>query len=292
MNPEESTIAELCRICHQSSHRPEIVKVRGATRDVEDEIFTVWRCSKCGTLNALETVDYGRIYANYPIQRQQGDYFTRRFFAKRLRILKAAGLLPKHLVLDYGCGSGLFVRYLVEKGYKCLGYDPYNAEHSDKGVLDKKYDFVTCQDVLEHVDNPFEMLKGLGEHVAPDGRLVIGTPYSDNVDIHDVIDQLGALHQPFHRFVISRIQAETFFRLPGLTLEQVIESCYVDTLFPFANMMFLCHLFKSGGGLMDFAFEPIPISHFFKHPGLLFWGLFGRFFARKQDLFAVLVKRA
>ena len=61
---------------------------------------------------------------------------------------------------------------------------------------------------------------------------------------------------------------------------------------PFANTMFLFHLFDSGDGLMDFAFEDIPASHFLRHPSLLFWGLFGRLFARRQDLFAVLERQA
>lgn len=284
-------VDEPCRICHQSSRDPEQVRVRGATRDVEHESYTVWRCRHCGTLNALEPVDYDRIYANYPVQRQRDDFFSQRLLAKRLKILVAAGLLHEHSVLDYGCGSGLFVRYLVDKGYQCRGYDPYNQQHCDPGVLARRYDVVTCQGVIEHVDEPFELLARLADQVAPGGRLIVGTPYSDNVDIHDVIDQLGVLHQPFHRFVLSRKQAETFFRLPGWDLERVIDACYVDTAFPFANTMFLFHLFKSGGGLMDFAFEPIPASHFLRHPGLIFWGLFGRLFARRQDLFAVMVRQ-
>lgn len=281
---------ESCRICRETSTDPEQVRVRGATRDVEHEIYTVWRCSHCGTLNALEPVDYDRIYANYPIQQQRDDFFSQRLLAKRLKILVRAGLTRDDEVLDYGCGSGLFVRYLIAKGYRCKGYDAYSEEHRDAHVLAHEYDVVTCQDVIEHVDDPFDFLAQLASHVAPGGRLVVGTPYSDNVDLHDLLDQLGALHQPFHRFVLSRRQAESFFRLPGWHLEQVIDACYLDTAFPFVNTMFLFHLLKSCGGLMDRAFEPIPASHFIRHPELIFWGLFGRLFARRQDLFAVMVR--
>ena len=55
--------------------------------------------------------------------------------------------------------------------------------------------------------------------------------------------------------------------------------------------MFLFHLFKSGDGMMDFAFGNIPAMHFIRHPALLFWGLFGRLFARRQDLFAVMIRQ-
>lgn len=78
---------ESCRILRrETSTDPEQVRVRGATRDVEHEIYTVWRCSHCGTLNALEPVDDDRIYANYPIQQQRDDFFSQRLLAKRLKI--------------------------------------------------------------------------------------------------------------------------------------------------------------------------------------------------------------
>ena len=277
-----------CRVCRRLSTAPESVQVPGATRDVQHEQFTVWRCHHCATLNALEMVDYDRIYANYPIQLQRYDGFSRQMFAKRLKILRQAGLQPDHRVLDYGCGSGHFVRFLREQGWHCDGYDPYNPTFSDSAVLEVTYDMVTSQDVIEHVDEPSGLLAELAQLVAQDGRLVVGTPFSDHVNLHDVIDQLGVLHQPFHRFVMSKASVPTLFSLPGWQLDEVIEACYIDTAVPFVNTMFLFHLFKSGGGLMDFAFNPIPASHFIRHPGLLFWGFFGRLFARRQDLFVIM----
>jgi SAM-dependent methyltransferase len=280
-----------CRICLQASATTDSVVVPGATLDVQHERFTVYRCSHCGTLNALEPVDYDRVYRQYPIQRQQYDLLSRVMFAKRLRILKRAGLQPGHSVLDYGCGSGHFVRYLLEQGYRCAGFDPYNPRHDDPVVLQQPFDLVTSQDVIEHVDDPAAFLASLMALVAPGGRLVIGTPYAEHVDLHNTIDQLGVLHQPFHRFVMAKSQAQRFFSPPGWQLLQLIDACYIDTALPFANTMFLFHLFESGDGMMDFAFGDIPPMHFVRHPGLLFWGLFGRLFARRQDLFAVMTRQ-
>lgn len=280
-----------CRVCQQTSSAPESVLVRGATREVQAEHFTVWRCQQCGSLNALEAVDYDRVYASYPIQRQRYDAFSRLMFAKRLRILRQAGLEHGQHVLDYGCGSGHFVRYLRDMGWTCSGFDPYNPDFANPAVLLSRFDLVTCQDVIEHVDEPASLLAQLTALVAPNGRLVVGTPYADHVDLHDTIDQLGVLHQPFHRFVMSKASALEFFNPPGWQLIDLIDACYIDTAVPFANTMFLFHLFKTGDGMMDFAFDRIPASHFMRHPSLLFWGLFGRLFARRQDLFAVLQRK-
>lgn len=285
-------INDACRICQHASHQPAFVQVGGATRDVQGETFTVWRCQHCASLNALEAVDYARIYKAYPIQRQRDDAFSRVMFAKRLGILVRAGLRKEDSVLDYGCGSGHFVRYLQSQGYRCAGYDPYNERYADASVLAERYTLVTSQDVIEHVDTPAQFLATLAACVAPGGRLIIGTPYAENVDLHDRIDQLGVLHQPFHRFIMAKARAPVFFQLPGWRLEQIIDACTIDTPYPFANTMFLFHLFDSGDGMMDFAFDDIPASHFLRHPSLLFWGFFGRLFARRQDLFAVMQRHA
>ncbi len=69
-------------------------------------------------------------------------------------ILKRAGLQRGKTLLDYGCGSGNFVGYAREHGVRAEGYDPYSEEFGDPSVLDRSYDFVTAEEVLEHVDDP------------------------------------------------------------------------------------------------------------------------------------------
>jgi len=264
------------------------VQVPGATRDVAHTTCTVWRCAACGSLNALEPIEPDKVYRNYPIQRQQYDLMSRAMFAKRLRILRRVGLQRRHRVLDHGCGSGHFVRYLREAGFDAHGFDPYNPRHNDPAVLEGGFDVVCSQDVIEHVDAPQAFVQMLTGCARADGLVVIGTPFADHVALDDRIDQLGVLHQPFHRFVMARGQCEALFQAPGWRLAEVIEACYIDTPLPFANTQFLFRLFDSCDGLMDPAFEPLGAAHFLRHPGLLFWGLFGALLARRQDLFAVL----
>lgn len=288
----DPNIKAMCRICHIESHQPESATMRGTSRRVENCTYTVWRCRNCGTINALEEVDFEGIYQNYPMQMQRYDGFAKVIFAKRLKLLRRFGLKKGDSVLDYGCGSGHFVRYLNEKGYQCLGYDPHSTTHNNAAVLDRLFDLVTCQDVIEHVDDPYEMLRTLSNYVRPNGRLVLGTPYADNVRFRDMRNLVGILHQPFHRFLVSWNHVSTLCCLPGWTLEKVLDASYVDTFVPFANSAFLTRLWASGGGVLDFAFEPMKVTHFLRHPALLFWGFFGRFFPAHQTLFAVMRKNA
>lgn len=276
-------LSAICRICGTTNNGPEVARMRGASREVCGNEYSVWKC-QCGTVNALEEVDFDAIYKNYPMHMQKYDLFAKIIFAKRLRLMRKLGLEKKHKVLDYGCGSGYFVRYLSERGYDCKGYDPFNLNFSDRAILGAEFDFVMAQDVIEHDDEPKNLLTNLSKLVKGDGRIVLGTPYSDNVDIHNPVDQIGLLHQPFHRFVVSWREVGTMCNIDGWKVETILDDCYVDTLMPFANSVFLFRLFHSGGA-MDYAFEPIKPMHFLKNPKLLFWGFFGGFFPARQTLF-------
>jgi SAM-dependent methyltransferase len=276
----------ICRVCEAKNISPETAKMHGASREVMNNIYTVWKC-ECGTINAFEEIDFQAVYKNYPMHMQKYDLFARVIFSKRLRLLKKFGLKISHRILDYGCGSGFFVKYLQEKGYDCHGFDPFSEHFANTNVLSRPFDFVMAQDVIEHVDRPSELLEKLGQLTKVSGSIVLGTPYSDNVDMYDPVDQLGLLHQPFHRFVVSWNKVPDLCKLPGWRVDCVVDACYVDTPIPFANSVFLFRLFKSGGA-MDFAFEPIKPMHFLRNPSLFFWGFFGFLFPAHQTLFAVM----
>ena len=70
-------------------------------------------------------------------------------------------------VLDYGCGSGDFVKYLRSKSIEAYGYEPnYNfCEHdfltNQEGWKSKKYDIIILWHVLEHIHNPFALIQSL-----------------------------------------------------------------------------------------------------------------------------------
>ena len=273
-----------CRICGRESGGGDSVRVRGACRNVADRQWTVWSCTHCSALNALEPVDYDEIYKDYPIQLQKYDFFTRVILKNRLDVLLKAGLRPSHRILDFGCGKGTFVRFLTEKGYCCEGYDPYSEQFGDKAVLERKYDYILNQDVLEHLDDPRPLFTQLLNRLEPGGLLISGIPFSDHVDIHDEIDQIGVLHPPFHRWIISKRRAGMYFTEAGWTTRVLDgESCF-DSWVPFVNSRFLYQVIKLHGGLMDPAFTDTGVLFILRHPSLLFWGFFGRLFAKKTHL--------
>lgn len=281
-----NAVCNLCQSPGRLEESPEVASVRCNVREFAGETFTVWRCSHCGALHSLEDIDYGRFYQRYPVQRQKLDFFTRRLFASRLRELSRAGLAPRHSILDYGCGNGAFVTYLRRRGYVgAEGYDPYSQHYADKAVLDREFDFVVAQDVIEHAPDPLGLLDQLMARVqSVHGVLVIGTPDAARLRLADPLEAIGRLHQPYHRHLFTAKGLAEQLEARGFRITRAVHRWYVDTWFPFLNSSFFFRYTAAAGGVMDVGFEPIRPGVILRSPGLVFYGLFGRLFEPGKDI--------
>lgn len=281
--------SSVCNICDHPGRiesSPEVARVPCNVREFAGEVYTVWRCAHCGSLHSLEDIDYARYYRHYPVQKQALDFFTRRLFASRLSELTRAGLARGHSVLDYGCGNGAFVRFLLQRGYaRAQGYDPYSERHADTAVLGQEFDFVTTQDVVEHAPEPLRFLDEVIARVRRrTGTLVVGTPDASRLELSDPLDQVGRLHQPYHRHFFTARELQRQLEARGLRLTRRVQRWYVDTWFPFLNSSFFFRYTAAAGGFMDAGFDPIRPSLIARSPALLFYGLLGRLFQPGKDV--------
>jgi 2-polyprenyl-3-methyl-5-hydroxy-6-metoxy-1,4-benzoquinol methylase len=277
----------VCTLCagaggfHEATDRASIasnVRAHAAHRS------TVWRCRHCGSLHALEPIDAPAWYAGYPLQRQRLDFFAQRMYASRLGMLHRQGLGRTEEILDYGCGNGAFVRFLRSRGYDAQGYDPYCAPWDDASRLRRTYDVVTCQDVIEHADDPLAFLDALAARVRPGGLLALGTPDGAALDLGSTLDAAGQLHQPYHRHLIAAAQLERMVAARGFEVLALVPRWYVDTWIPFCNSAFLVRYWEATGGSVDASFEPLRLGLVLRSPRLLAHGLFGRVRPPRKDV--------
>ena len=281
-----------CNLCgREPEAQPEQASVRSNVRKFAGEQFVVWRCPHCLSIHARDEVDLGRYYADYPFHRLKDtvDWMLRAMYGNLLSRVRAAGIKPEHSVLDYGCGSGLFLAHLQKEGYtQAAGYDEYSEHYADRGVLSRSYDCVMTQDVIEHVAEPIELVRRLHELTRPGGVIVIGTPNAEAIDLNDPEARVHTLHQPYHRHILSKRALTTLGKDLGWELLRYYPTMYANTIIPGVNSAFVEHYFKCFDNNVDLALEPIRLS------SLKLWSpltaahmLFGYFWPPECDVMAV-----
>jgi SAM-dependent methyltransferase len=99
-------------------------------------------------------------------------------------------------VLDIGCASGYLAEILAGRGYEAVGIERPGA-HGDSfpesvelveadleaGLppLRRKFSYVICGDILEHLRDPAKMLTQIAAILEPDGQIVASLPNSGHL---------------------------------------------------------------------------------------------------------------
>jgi hypothetical protein len=97
-----------------------------------------------------------------------------RAFLGRLFLPMSERLRPGAAGLDFGSGPGpTLSRMFAGAGFPTAIYDPYYAP--EKGVLQDRYDFITCSEVVEHLFHPGRELTALYRMLHPGGWLGLMT---------------------------------------------------------------------------------------------------------------------
>lgn len=115
---------------------------------------------------------------------------------ERLARIKEFHRSPK--VLDYGCGTGLLVKYLRANGLNAWGYDKYYLSQTQNtvseyvlgpnnilpGAFPKGFDVITMIEVIEHTAAPYEELEMILDCLKPGGVLMIETSFTDWMELY------------------------------------------------------------------------------------------------------------
>jgi len=131
---------------------------------------------------------YGIEEANCKYELRLARYvdFARRIHEERAR----KGSLK---VLDAGCGLGRMIRYAGTEGLEWYGIDlnadnlrvasrqgPYVLRHGDLrkplAYADEKFDVVILSHVLEHIEDPTNVIHNLRRAIKKGGMLLVGVP--------------------------------------------------------------------------------------------------------------------
>ncbi len=115
-------------------------------------------------------------------------------------------LQPPACGLDFGCGPGpVLAQMLAEQGFEMALFDPVYA--NDASALERRYDFITCTEAVEHFRHPGREFQLLFSLLEPSGWLGIMTK--------QVIDRLAftGWHYKNDLTHVSFFSRETFYWL-------------------------------------------------------------------------------
>ena len=275
-----------CLTCGFTSDwlRVDQATVASSERQFEHERFTVWRCPGCGCIHALDDVDLDRYYRRYGLHQLALGKMERVFYRNQLRFLRRhVRFGPADPVLDFGCGGGLFVQFLRERGWRQVaGWDPYVAAYRDRRVLERRYRLVLSTDVIDQVPSPVEHLEAACALVAPGGFLYLQLADADRVDLNRPRASRQVLHQPYRRHLLTTSWVTA--ALQGHRFEPVTRAYqpYFHTRIPFLNLPALDHYLDRYGGLVALN-EPYKWSAL-RRPGFWYRGLLGGFVPRTDEV--------
>ena len=284
----EQMICSICNFQDSIKSADQYGYVRGNTKKYLHQNFSLWKCKNCLSIHSIDHANFDEIYADYPVNKRTLDDFARNTYGNLIKRLVKAGLKKNHKILDFGCGNGVFLSLLQEKGYNnANGYDPYVNGFATI-PKNTQYDCIVANDVIEHVKNPRELISECKKLLKPGGIFYIGTADSEPVDIKNVSSHIMRLHQPFHRIIITQKTLEHLSKEQGFSLKKSYRRSYMDTWKPFFNYRFLDEFSKSLGHNIDKSLEPDAFKILFKKPYLFFYGIFGYLFPSAYEPAVVL----
>ena len=129
---------------------------------------------------------------------------TKNKFLKKSKILSRKGLydflknnynlIPKGSeVLTIGAGGGvnsLLDKFSHENNFRVISFDVDEAKNPDilgdlctYDFLDRKFDFVVCSEVIEHLHSPHMGINNIHSVLKSGGKLILSTPFI--LPIHD-----------------------------------------------------------------------------------------------------------
>lgn len=152
----------------------------------------------------------------YDLHKNSPDDQGYRFFLSRLFIPMQERLSHKSHGLDFGCGPGPTLSLMFEEtGHSMAIYDHFYAKNPS--LLQKKYDFITTTEVVEHLHKPGKELNKLWDCLRPGGflgimtKLVINSEAFAHWHYKNDLTHVCFFSQTTFEWLASQWQAEVIF---------------------------------------------------------------------------------
>jgi predicted TPR repeat methyltransferase len=149
-------------------------------------------------------------------------------------------------ILDYGCGTGEFLKFMQTKSWNVSGVEPSETArgraieltkteiYGDLKSTKEKFDIITLWHVLEHVHDLNEKIDVLISHLNDDGIIFIAVPNYESADARKYKSHWAGYDVPRHLWHFSQSNMKQLLFKHGLQLLKTepmkLDSYYVSML--------------------------------------------------------------
>ena len=223
------------------------------------EKFEILRCGGCGLGITRPQPPYNEVGKYYSSEKyishktsNKGLIDTLYRIGQKINFrtkYKSLGDNPEDLsVLDYGAGSGNFVKYLRSKNIKVEGVEPNKRARLNASIngiqlhglefIDnfppQRFDRVTLWHVLEHIHSLDNSLSKLSLLLKPSGKIIIAVPNYQSKDAITYKDHWAGLDVPRHLWHFSVDSLQLLLGKHDFTLENIrplkLDAYYISLL--------------------------------------------------------------
>lgn len=214
---------------------------------VNDAPFSVEQCKSCGfkfTSPLPSESEIGEYYdsENYISHSETKKGLVNFLFhqVRKITLNQKHKLINRYSnnqsLLDFGAGSGVFLNFVKEKGWKVKGVEPDDSARElaisksniemttpDKvhEIEDKKYDSITLWHVLEHLYNLKRDIKEFHRILADDGTLFIAVPNCSSYDAKRYGPYWSAYDLPIHLYHFTPSDIKLLFEKEGFEIVEM-----------------------------------------------------------------------
>lgn len=225
------------------------------------QLFNIQKCKGCGlrlTNPRPDQNSIGEFYQSNEYISHTGKshsiidfiYLSARTFTLKWKRQIISSHKSNGNLLDYGCGTGEFVKHMASHHWKINGIEPSNTARkkaeelintSKPAIFEKleelppiKYDVISLWHVLEHVPHPDQLLLKLKSLLNPNGVIFVAVPNYESYDAQVYGRHWAAYDVPRHFWHFTKTTLSEIFIKQGYTPPKVIpmklDAYYVSLL--------------------------------------------------------------
>jgi 2-polyprenyl-3-methyl-5-hydroxy-6-metoxy-1,4-benzoquinol methylase len=247
---------EQCPVCNKEEFKNFLVVTDNS---VSKESFVIVECENCSfkfTNPRPDAISIGSYYeseeyishSNIKTGIINRAYHVVRSITTKQKVELINRYAPaKGSILDYGCGTGVFIKACKKDGWEIRGVEPSEKAReiaiSETGELiasdlseiqGEKFEIITLWHVLEHIHDLNETMNELVEMLSDEGTLIIAVPNADSHDAELYKENWAAYDVPRHLYHFTQPTMKRLLKKHKLNLQEVLpmkfDAYYVSML--------------------------------------------------------------